>query len=448
MKTRLLIILTFIGLMIPISNTFATEPQIIPIFQPDVELIPDEKIIYGESFTIHAWLESYDNLPDDVGFHVDVLDPYHDQVDSTLWFAKQDFVYEFDTTHPAYNITKSGTYQIKIEKADLMQRTGIFLKTISFEILFPEPEQDESVSDNCSPETTLQDGVCVAKEPTSNSTSIGIWGLVIESPSKMPPLKQFKSGIPINEIQCNDSLVLVTKNNGHPACVTIHTKEKLLERGWTIMTPKERHNGIESILEEEDCVEFGRWLDRFAVGNFNESQLIFDFPVSEEISENIYEFIPHCVFDDSGGFFRLNTKHIVDFEKLENPDALLLPKPNPIEEQYRERYDIEIVGLKDEYALGEKYSFYFVVSGHGHECARINVSYPDEDGELVGWGQEPLCDANIVMHDFETSHDNRKELFGNVTIKKSGTYAVTVIFDQPSKYFPTTAIKEFQVIGD
>ena len=162
MKTRLLIMIAFIGLMIPISNAFATEPRIIPIFQPDMELIPGENIIYGESFTIHAWLESYDNFPDGLGFHVDVLDPFHNQVDSTLWFAKQDFVYEFDTTHPAYNITKSGTYQIKIERADLMQRTGIFLKTISFEILFPEPEQDEPIPENCGPGTTLQDGICVA----------------------------------------------------------------------------------------------------------------------------------------------------------------------------------------------------------------------------------------------------------------------------------------------
>ena len=262
------------------------------------------------------------------------------------------------------------------------------------------------------------------------------------------PLKQIKSGLFFHEIICKEGLALILKYDSYPACVKPETKEKLLERGWAVMTPKERHNNIENILKEEDCVEFGRWLDKFAFGNFNENQLTFEFPVSEETSDRIYEFLPHCVFDDSGGFFRLNTKHIVDFEKLENPDALLLPKPNPIEEQYRERYDIEIVGLKDKYALGEKYSFYFVISGHGHECTRINMSYPDEDGKLVGWGQEPLCDANIAMRDFEVSYDNRQELFGNVAVKNPGTYTVTVIFDQPSKYFPTTATKEFHVIGN
>jgi len=48
-----------------------------------------------------------------------------------------------------------------------------------------------------------------------------------------PPLKQFKSGIPVDEIQCRESLVLVTKHDGSPACVKPETKTKLIERGWT-----------------------------------------------------------------------------------------------------------------------------------------------------------------------------------------------------------------------
>lgn len=46
------------------------------------------------------------------------------------------------------------------------------------------------------------------------------------------PLKQFKSGILIEDIQCNESLILVTKYDGSPACVTPETKTKLIERGW------------------------------------------------------------------------------------------------------------------------------------------------------------------------------------------------------------------------
>jgi hypothetical protein len=47
-----------------------------------------------------------------------------------------------------------------------------------------------------------------------------------------PPLKQLKSRVLVDEIQCNDPLVLVMKNNGSPACVTPETQEKLIERGW------------------------------------------------------------------------------------------------------------------------------------------------------------------------------------------------------------------------
>ena len=48
------------------------------------------------------------------------------------------------------------------------------------------------------------------------------------------PLKQFKSGIKIDEIQCKDDLVLILKFDGSPACVTYGTANKLIQREWTI----------------------------------------------------------------------------------------------------------------------------------------------------------------------------------------------------------------------
>jgi len=48
------------------------------------------------------------------------------------------------------------------------------------------------------------------------------------------PLKQVKSGITTDEIQCRNSLVLVTKHDGTPACVNPDTKTKLIQRGWAI----------------------------------------------------------------------------------------------------------------------------------------------------------------------------------------------------------------------
>ena len=48
----------------------------------------------------------------------------------------------------------------------------------------------------------------------------------------LPPIKQLKLMSPNYEIQCNESLELITKNNGSPACVKPSTAEKLIERGW------------------------------------------------------------------------------------------------------------------------------------------------------------------------------------------------------------------------
>ena len=46
------------------------------------------------------------------------------------------------------------------------------------------------------------------------------------------PLKQFKSGVPISEIECKETLLLIKKHDGTPMCVTPETREKLQERGW------------------------------------------------------------------------------------------------------------------------------------------------------------------------------------------------------------------------
>ncbi|KAF6246359.1 hypothetical protein C6990_09535 [Nitrosopumilus sp. b3] len=56
----------------------------------------------------------------------------------------------------------------------------------------------------------------------------------------LSPLKQFKSGVLADEIQCRESLTLVTKNNGSPACVKEQTLLKLVERKLIISSIAER----------------------------------------------------------------------------------------------------------------------------------------------------------------------------------------------------------------
>jgi len=57
-----------------------------------------------------------------------------------------------------------------------------------------------------------------------------------ESIEVLPPLRQFKSGIPLSQIECKDGFELIFKaTDNSPACVKPSTAQKLLERGWTVL---------------------------------------------------------------------------------------------------------------------------------------------------------------------------------------------------------------------
>jgi len=56
---------------------------------------------------------------------------------------------------------------------------------------------------------------------------------VFASQDILSPLKQSKLGIPVEEIQCRDSLVIIKKYDGSAGCVTPDTQTELIKRGWT-----------------------------------------------------------------------------------------------------------------------------------------------------------------------------------------------------------------------
>ena len=65
---------------------------------------------------------------------------------------------------------------------------------------------------------------------------------VADSPtysSILPPLKQFRSGIPTDHIQCREELtMLLTPKDSRPVCVTMETAEKLIPRNWGIIVSR------------------------------------------------------------------------------------------------------------------------------------------------------------------------------------------------------------------
>ena len=85
----------------------------------------------------------------------------------------------------------------------------------------------------CGSGTTYQDGICVVdKVDNSTKSSSGKWRGYPSIHDVESPLKQLGSGISADEIQCKESLFLVSKNDGTPACVTLVTKIELIIRGW------------------------------------------------------------------------------------------------------------------------------------------------------------------------------------------------------------------------
>jgi len=89
-------------------------------------------------------------------------------------------------------------------------------------------------STDCVEGATYQDGICVVNETRKiNTNSSDCWGGPQCTYDIESPLKQFKSGIPFNEIECKNGLELVGKMPSvHPKCVKPESLEKLTMRGW------------------------------------------------------------------------------------------------------------------------------------------------------------------------------------------------------------------------
>ena len=58
---------------------------------------------------------------------------------------------------------------------------------------------------------------------------------LISSDSKLSPLKQVTNGVLPKDVSCKENMQLILKiSNDSPACVTITTAEKLIQRGWKL----------------------------------------------------------------------------------------------------------------------------------------------------------------------------------------------------------------------
>lgn len=131
-----------------------------------------------------------------------------------------------DITFYAYNKQLDNSpYKVTVEFFRAFNNT-VFSKTFEgqFEECVPNVKLETSF-------TPMEMGKYGKRYTASYGGGEMAWGFpIIEEDAK--PLKQFKAGTNVNEIQCNNNLVLIQKYDESPACVKPESIPKLVERRW------------------------------------------------------------------------------------------------------------------------------------------------------------------------------------------------------------------------
>lgn len=68
----------------------------------------------------------------------------------------------------------------------------------------------------------------------------GIAPILAEIPT---PLEQYSAGVPIHDIRCRDSMILMESPRGTPACVGEDSAQKMQQRGWATVLAEPRQIG-------------------------------------------------------------------------------------------------------------------------------------------------------------------------------------------------------------
>lgn len=98
-----------------------------------------------------------------------------------------------------------------------------------------------------------------------------------------PPLKQFKAGIPIEEIQCKEGLSLVIKSsNDNPACVKPRSVEKLIQRGWT--------SEIFLLETKQKLIERGWAIDHTIIGIVKNKKVNLQDPTIPRTTDGLIDY--------------------------------------------------------------------------------------------------------------------------------------------------------------
>ena len=104
---------------------------------------------------------------------------------------------------------------------------------------------------------------------------LGVASAFADTDTALSPLAQFNQGVPIGQIQCSDSKVLLESSRGTPACVFNSSVDRLVQIGFTIIevrtdiqdspadvVPAEGTTVILNVSSSEEFVHDGREFQR------------------------------------------------------------------------------------------------------------------------------------------------------------------------------------------
>ena len=118
------------------------------------------------------------------------------------------------------------------------------------------------------------------------------------------PLKQIKSDVQFDEIQCREGLIVIQKHDGSPACVKPETKEKLVERGWTGLTlttkPSMQHYNhlpeVKAFYETYEDVQFSIRDDHVSYSSGSDDGYLVRMNLFFDETHTITDVDFHCYF--------------------------------------------------------------------------------------------------------------------------------------------------------
>ena len=105
-----------------------------------------------------------------------------------------------------------------------------------------------------------------------------------ETPSELllSPLKQFKNGTPSEQVQCKEGLHRIIKHDNTPACVKTSTMEKIVERGWGIISDQTISNDdLSSKISPSEVISN-------TINANNQFALNFYSDIAKDNQENIF----------------------------------------------------------------------------------------------------------------------------------------------------------------